>query len=1050
VNADSLRRAAMATGHILEFGPFQLDATERILVRNGKPIPLAPKVFDTLLVLVQNSGHTVQKDELMKQVWPDSFVEENNLNKNISALRKALGDVAGMPCFIQTVAKRGYRFVPEVKESWAKNGLRPTPVSQLAFERARVEQDALAAPSESEGRGEAFVGRELELERLGELLERATLGSGRVVFVTGELGIGKTALAEEFLRRVRATHPELVVATGRCLDQYGTGEAYLPFLDALAGLFSGPWRERIASVLRASAPTWCLQFPSVFGSGETLEMKRETIGATKQRMLREMRDGLVVLSADSPSVLLLEDLHWADPSSIDLIRLLCQCIDRQRLLVIGTFRPDDLEVRDHPLKNCKREMEAHRQCEEINLGMLSQKHVAVFLDARFIPNEFPSGLAELIQRKTEGHPLFATSLVHYLLERHHIARIKERWGLTRALSEMNLEVPESVRSMIRKKVDALDPEDRRALQYASIEGEEFNSSVLAALLAADELEIEERLARLEKVHRLIHTLGEEELPDGTLSTRYRFAHVLYQNVLYEDLLPKRRVLLHHRAGEELARQYADQAPRIAAQLAMHFERGRDFGRAVEYLTHAGDNATRLYAHAEAEERYSLALRLVDRLSPEERPPQCLTLYHKRGLVRFATSQFDQALGDFTKMLDQARAIQAPSLEGAALNALSHVLHFTHRLDEMGVRVSEALRVTEASGNEALRAETFTFVARRHVALGSLVEGKPLLDESIRIGTTLDHKPALIAGLAWRGHLHYFQSEYESAERSLARALDLSLELRDSFMLFFCLFFLGLTRANLGRISEALATFNEINQMARRNGERYQVLKITNCIGWIHRELGDLEGAFEHNLAGVAIAQKHQVLEAEVNSVINLGYDYICKADAEKTGRVFAEAEALLQRDDWLRWRFNLRLQSAKCESLLSQGDFVNAEGCARQLLESATHYEARKYVAIARKIRAELAVARRDLATAEAELNSALNLLQKYPAPLAAWKIHSGLGRLRLRGGNPSSAREAFDEAVRIIRMIAANVDDQTLRSTFLESPAVRDVLRHSSFQLDK
>jgi predicted ATPase len=174
--------------------------------------------------------------------------------------------------------------------------------------------------------------------------------------VTGKPGIGKTALAEEFLRRARADHPELVFGSGRCLEQYGTGETYLPFLDALTSLFSGPSREPIASVLRAVAPTWCLLFPAVFGSSATEEhLKRETIGATKERMLREMRQALDTFSSGSPTVLLLEDLHWADPSSIDLIRLLGQRIGRQRLLVIGTFRPEDLEPGNHPLKNCKRE-----------------------------------------------------------------------------------------------------------------------------------------------------------------------------------------------------------------------------------------------------------------------------------------------------------------------------------------------------------------------------------------------------------------------------------------------------------------------------------------------------------------------------------------------------------------------------------------------------------------------------------------------------------------------------------------------------------------------
>ena len=141
--------------------------------------------------------------------------------------------------------------------------------------------------------------------------------------------------------------------------------------------------------------------------------------------------------------------------------------------------------------------------------------------------------------------------------------------------------------MIARKIEALAEEDRKALQYATIEGEEFTSAVLAGLLGTDDIALEERLDRLDRVHRLIGTLGEEELPDGTLTVRYRFAHVLYRDVLYGELVGKRQALLHRQAGELLVRHYGDQAPRIAAQLAIHFERGREFGRAAEYFIQGG-------------------------------------------------------------------------------------------------------------------------------------------------------------------------------------------------------------------------------------------------------------------------------------------------------------------------------------------------------------------------------------------------------------------------------------------------------------------------------
>src|SRR6185437_13099821 len=149
-----------------------------------------------------------------------------------------------------------------------------------------------------------------------------------------------------------------------------------------------------------------------------------------------------------------------------------------------------------------------------------------------------------IHRNTEGQPLFATSLAQFLVERGDIAKVGEYWTLTRPLSQLNLEVPLNVRKMLQRKLELLNPDDRRALEYASIQGEEFNSGLLARLLRADIAELEERLDRLDKVHRLIQTMREDELPDGTLSMRYRFAHVLYQNTVYENLVKTRRVLLH--------------------------------------------------------------------------------------------------------------------------------------------------------------------------------------------------------------------------------------------------------------------------------------------------------------------------------------------------------------------------------------------------------------------------------------------------------------------------------------------------------------------------
>jgi serine/threonine protein kinase/tetratricopeptide (TPR) repeat protein len=896
-------------------------------------------------------------------------------------------------------------------------------------------------PAETAGEPEGFVGREPEMKRLGELLRQTIAGSGRVVFVTGEPGIGKSSLADELMRRARQQYPGLLVTRGRCVEQYGTGEAYLPFLDAVGSLLSATGRERVAAVLRTYAPTWCLQLPAAFVSTGSLEsLQRETIGATKERMLREMGDALGVLAVNNPLVILLEDIHWADPSSIDLLRHLCQRVAGQRLLVIGTFRPEDVERTGHPLKSYKLEMQAHNLCEEIALGSLTHEHITNYLDVRFSPNDFPGELPALIQRKTEGHPLFATSLVQFLRERGDIARTNNHWTLTRPLSDMDLEIPENVRSMIRKKIEALEEEDHRTLQYASIEGEEFTSIVLATLLGMDELDLEERLARLDRNTRLIEIREEEELPDGSLVTRYRFAHALYQNVLYGDLVSKRRMLLHRQAGQQLLQHYGKQAPRIAAQLAMHFELGRDFERAIGYLIQAGDNAAQIYANDEAEKHYSRALDLVEKLAAEEQTKQKLVIYQKRGGVNLALSRFNEAVDDFTSMLKQAQIINDAAMESRALNALTLTLFYAHRLTEMADRAEEALAVAERAQNESLRLETMQLIGLKHLCYGELPKAKTILDEVISVARSIGHKSVLASGLGWRGLLHFFQTEYEVAEKILIEANEVAAEIRDGFLVLLALFALGLTRGNLGRISEALATLNDGIRMAQRNGDRFWFPRLPNCIGWIHRELQDFEHAREYDHLGLEVGRAHHVLEAEANSLINLGIDFDHIGKSEETLSKFHEAESIFERDAWFRWRYNIRLQAGTCEHWLAQGDLDQAGDYADRLLEVANQYQAHKYVALGHKLRAEILVARGNLGDAESELNAALEELRNYPAPLVAWKTYALLGRLRSQSGKLTVSREAYAQAAAVVSSIAASTKDEELRQTFLNSFAIEQV----------
>jgi tetratricopeptide (TPR) repeat protein len=254
-------------------------------------------------------------------------------------------------------------------------------------------------------------------------------------------------------------------------------------------------------------------------------------------------------------------------------------------------------------------------------------------------------------------------------------------------------------------------------------------------------------------------------------------------------------------------------------------------------------------------------------------------------------------------------------------------------------------------------------------------------------------------------------------------------------------FFGLIQGNRGRMSDALATLHEAMALARRNGDRFWLPRLPNCIGWVHRELQDFDQALAWDQQGLELARECGVVEAEANSLINLGCDFAHLGEDTRTLPAFREVEACFHRDEWFRWRYNLRLQAGASEYWLSQGDAEKAEEHAQRLLEEASSREVRKYIAIASKLLAEVAMARGDLADAEVKLAAALDQLHRYPAPLVTWKTYVVLGRLRRQMGDGESAREAFAQAAAIVDEIAANVRDEGLRATFLNSTAVREIL---------
>jgi predicted ATPase/DNA-binding winged helix-turn-helix (wHTH) protein len=612
------------------FHPFCLDRASERLWRGSRVIKLRPKAFAVLNQLVERPGQLITKDELLSAVWPNTFVSDAALKVIIRQLRQALDDDPKTPQFIETAHRRGYRFIGKLADS-ELNINEDGPVKEL------VEVQSLPQLT-------GVVGRERAIEVIQGWFQKTRRGERQLVFVTGEAGIGKSTLVDAFAQSV-AVDPLTRIARGQCLEQYGTGEAYLPIFDAMDSLCRE--QPQVIEVLRAYAPMWLLQMPSLVSAQEREVLSREVSGASRERMLREMGDALEVLTKDQPLVLVLEDLHWSDYSTLDLISYLSTQRSPAHLMLIGTYRTVELIVSGHPLRAVKQQLLAKQQCEELPLEYLNEAAIAEYLALRFPANRFPARLASVILDRTDGNPLFMVNAVDYLVAKGLVIESEMSWTLAQEVDKFEVGVPDSIKQMIERQIEDLDPELQRILEIASVAGSEFSSLAVVAGAGDDRASVEALCERLARQHQLIQDCGLNELPNGEVVTRYGFVHSLYQNVLYKRLSTARRAQLHLRialAGEVV---YGDRAEEIAAELAMHFERGRDYQRAAHYFEQAAKNAIRCFAYEEAINLSLHGFKMVTRLPDgADRDHQELSLCLTLGVPLIATKGYaHQEVGD---------------------------------------------------------------------------------------------------------------------------------------------------------------------------------------------------------------------------------------------------------------------------------------------------------------------------------------------------------------------------------------------------------------------
>ncbi len=458
----------------------------------------------------------------------------------------------------------------------------------------------------------SIVGRDLEMDALLHEYERASRGLGRLVVLSAEAGGGKTTILDAFVKLLEDRGEAVRVGRGRCSERLAGTEAYLPVLEVLDSLQHSEQHGSLSRLLRALAPSWYVRLmPPSRNDSSAARLAADTVLGSQERLKREIATLLDEVTRMHTVVLCFDDMHWADPSTTDLVAYLARRIEEMRLLILVTCRPSDLAQAHHAFLPLKLDLVARGVCRVIVPGPLDEAAIGRYLTLQFADHNFPRGFAAVLHQRTEGHPLFVVDLIRDLRRRQVLRLHDGKWILAEDLAALEKAMPESVRSLVQRKIDALDEGDRRLLAAASVQGIDFDTAVIAAVLVRSQDDVEDALERLEREHALVRFVEEYEAGNRQLTLRYRFAHHIYHNALDASLRATRRASLSRAIAHQLISRLGDQPCDCAADVALLLESARDHLGAAEYWNQAAQASARLYAHDETARLARRGLALLD-------------------------------------------------------------------------------------------------------------------------------------------------------------------------------------------------------------------------------------------------------------------------------------------------------------------------------------------------------------------------------------------------------------------------------------------------------
>jgi len=1007
-----------ASARAIAFGPFRLAPAERRLERGGKAVRLGGRALDILIALAAQAGRVVSKAQLNDAAWPGMVVEEANLRFHIGELRKVLDEDLAEGSFITTVAGRGYCLsAPSAQQPLAHPAKASRPVDEPHH---------------------ALVGRDAEEAELANLLRQATAGEAQLAFVTGETGIGKSAVAARMVQNAAAAAGAKALV-GRCLPGNAETDAYYPVLDILVQLTDV--LDDFAVMVAKIAPAWAVQLPVLTGR-TTEEPGQDLLGVTAHRMSRELCALLEIVASQQLLVLVIEDLHWADLATIELLRAIANRRLKAKLLILVTLRPADDAPSSRAARSLCDTLVVYRLAAEIPLAPLTKDQIGDYLVG--VAGGAPSPeLSRHLHTRSGGNPLFMRTMVDHWAHEGLVAIGPAGLALPTTRQAWELPAPPSLARLIDDDIERLARDRQRVIHAASVSEGVFSAAVNHTATPFDEATFEAVCEDLVRATCLIERAEVMALPDGRRVQNYAFRHMLFRDVAYDRQSATQRAFAHAAIAARIEQLHQEDPEPVTGILARHFLEAQAWASAVKYLRMAARIALRRFSPREAAAALEQALAAVCNDAKGAR------VEIKADLAQIYTASLDpRAPALYAELVSDAAAIGRLDIQCRALIGQGLTMAWSDVAGSLGL-LREAIALSEGLTDVAERARLrsqahswCSFVAGWDPAHAAGCEAA--IEELRRLGDPV----ALAAGLVNWHNVLFASGRYLEAHETLASSvsvlaasapngrIDLDLPLwQQRAGGARCLLYGG----RLGPAFEAFKTGIEalLGDADLRGAATLQFYQALGHI-WIQDFTGAaalVEGAAElaAGEGSTALRRNERQMELAIRGLVALGEGKPLRA----VRLLRLAGQETSQRWTISTWIWGMVIAWGMTDACMAAGHLRAARKHTKHFHELAYRTREPTWRALASESRARIALADRDLAAAKAHLREAWAEVALGGLPLAEWRLHAVETALRAQEGDDLGAahhRNAWTEALaELARTLpAAHVGHQTLKSARL------------------